>query len=79
MKGKWYLCYLVFDALENHISNAVIEKKVTLKSVEENDAVKEALDLWKQKLSNGTYKGWDKNTYPKSPRVIYEILLNKKE
>lgn len=74
-RGKWYLCYVVFDGLENRIAEAMGQKRVDLKATDEKVAVEEATNLWKQKLAKGTYEGWDGNTYPHSPCVTYEIPL----
>lgn len=74
-RGKWYLCYVVFDGMENHIADAMRQKRVDLKATDEKVAVEKATNLWKQELAKGTYEGWDCNTYPNSPRVTYEIPL----
>ena len=74
-RGKWYLCYIEFEGLENRITDALRREKVSLEATDEEGAVEEATGLWKQRLGKGTYEGWDHNTYPRSPRVIYEIPL----
>jgi len=74
-RRKWYLSYVEFDGLENRISDAIRPERVALKAIAENSATEEATHLWKQRLAKGTYRGWDDNTYPHSPRVICEIPL----
>jgi len=74
-RGKWYLAYVEFDGLENHVSDALRREKVPLNATNEDGAAEEARKLWEQKLAKGTYKGWDHNVYPNSPRVVYEFSL----
>lgn len=74
MTGEWYLVYGSFDPMENHISNAVYQTRVKLKSVSEGPALVEATAAWSAALGNG-YHGWNKIFYPRQPRLIYEIPL----
>jgi len=71
-KGKWFLTYFEFDGMENHDPRYLVT--VNLFASEEDVAVEEAIDVWKRK-SVKTYKGYDKQTYPCEPKVIYEIDL----
>lgn len=73
--GKWYLVYIEFDDMENNISDAVRQEKLSLNSADEDCVADEARNLWEQKLAKGTYKGWDGKVYPNSPRVSYEFSL----
>ncbi len=79
MKGKWFLLYEDFDDMENHIANAILTATKELKSTNEPQAVLEGQKIWREVLSKGTHEGYDKITYPRSPRVIYEIKLEAKE
>lgn len=73
--GKWYLVYTEFDNLENTISDALRQEKISLNCTNEDCAVEEARNLWEQRLAKGTYKGWDGKVYPNSPRTSYEFPL----
>jgi len=66
----WYLVYTGFDNLENH--SPEYEEKKPLVATNEEVAVREATGLWKSILKK-TYKGWDGETYPRNPRLIYEV------
>jgi hypothetical protein len=71
MKGKWYLRYLEFDSMENRIEAAQIKSRVELAAKSEEEAIREAKKKWDELLAKGTYAGWDGQTYPQQPRVIY--------
>lgn len=71
--GTWFFAYTSFDRLENDSSRARYEEKLALAVTDEDTAIHEAQRLWSARRKEGTYTGWDKNTYPNSPRVFYEI------
>lgn len=71
-KGKWYFLCTQFDTMENR--SAKYEEKTALQAVDEETALSESVNVWEQKTAK-SYKGWDGETYPKNPRVIYEVAF----
>lgn len=78
VKGKWYFVYQGFDVLENNIDAALAFglHKEDLDVSTEEEAIKVATEKWSAITKKSLYEGWDKKTYPNSPRVVYEISLS---
>ncbi len=72
-KGKWYLLYTEFDNLENR--DAKYEEKVRLAAGTEENAVAEAQARWRVRSAKPSYQGWDGQTYPQNPRLVYELEI----
>ena len=77
MRGLWYLTYQEFDRMENEIGSAILngQTKVVIPAQTEEEALRAAHQLWNERLSKGSYAGWDNSIYPRNPKLIYEILL----
>ncbi len=72
MIGKWYLLTDEFDNMENHSPDCV--GKIELDVQTQAQAVEEGVRIWKEK-SRKPYQGYNGVTYPKNPRVVYEVVL----
>lgn len=75
MKNKIELLYDVFDSLENHLSSALITKRVTLMSKTFEEAHVEGCKIFAERIDKGSYVGWDGKKYPRNPRLICEVPL----
>lgn len=76
-RGKWYLVTKDLDNMENHCPDA--ESKIEISTgnglASEKVAIAKAQEIWRNRQS---YTGWDNETYPKRPRLIFEIVLDEK-
>lgn len=73
-KGKWYLLYDEYDTMEPLFGNPFTTERIELQVNNEDDAIRSGQRVWQQRLELGTYQARN-TTYPKSPRVVYEIDL----
>ncbi|OHA33306.1 MAG: hypothetical protein A3A22_02260 [Candidatus Taylorbacteria bacterium RIFCSPLOWO2_01_FULL_45_34b] len=71
-KGKWFFSCVRFDFTENNTADAEYEDKVELKTSNEDGAIIEAQKLWEE-ASVEIREEWNKQKYPKNPRVFYEV------
>ena len=75
-RGKWFFSCTAFDRMENSTAQAEYDDRVELKATEEVGAIEEARVLWEER-SKRIRKEWNEGSYPKNPRVFYEVLWPK--
>lgn len=74
---RWQLKYLSFDSMENDIAYARITVTVPLGLADPADvdeAIARARAKWCE-VRDTTYRGWDGETYPQKPRLVWEYEL----
>ena len=74
-RGRWILEYETFNSSDMSNPSGKVTQRVELGSKTRWGAIRKGKKLWNERASKGAFQGWDRITYPHTPRVIREIPI----